>query len=372
MMHGALLMNMKMKNKNLFVALTLSALFVSCLGDNNENKNEPIEYTYSDAAWILCSGAEGQDGSLLCYDYEKNALSKVAASVGVSPSDAFAYGNKLYVVGSGSNMIYVIDKKSQRTLASISTTQEMGEQEGADPRQIVAYGNNVFVTTGGGYVAVLDTTSFNISRTYKVGSRPEGMSVGMNASEQLLLYVANSDDGGGNPSISKINLATGSIDDLHFETLHNPRQLAVAGSDIYVLDWGYIDEDGTRKESGIYWLSDGSSRILTSDAVDMDAAGYSIVSCSWAPSSRVPLFSVENIYYGSHNSYVWSAENTLPTTISLDPNSGNIWVGFRAVDGVSDGYVNVYTSGGQFITKFDTGANPCRITFSYSVGTYTY
>lgn len=80
---------------------------------------------------------------------------------------------------------------------------------------------------------LLIPSGFQKKDEYKAGPYPEGVAV-----NRGYLYVANSDYGNGNASISVINLSTKATTEIKNENIRNPQEIAVAGSDIYYLDWG--------------------------------------------------------------------------------------------------------------------------------------
>ena len=81
-------------------------------------------------------------------------------------------------------MIVAYNKKTNSVIDRISTTDEMGATEGYTPRHIIGYGDNIFFTTYGGYVARLDAKTLTVTDKAQVGSAPEGLTLG----ERLWLW----------------------------------------------------------------------------------------------------------------------------------------------------------------------------------------
>ena len=362
---------------NLIVMALGTTLLTGCLSD--DKNDQPAEYVVTNGALIVNNGSSSNsiDGSLTFLDYEsgsarqnvfKNANGE---SLGGTPNSVMCYGNKVYVAGSDENAVFVLDKKTFKLIERISTTDEMGEAEGVMPRSLTAYDKNVYVSTYGGYVGVIDTLDLSVRNMYKVGSYPEGMAIGTK-DNLVYLYVANSDYGNGNGSISVVNLSSGSVSEI--KGVRNPQELAVAGDNIFVLDWG----DGwTQKDAGVYLINGSSVKNIIPDATGMAAAGYNIVTFN-APydSDKKISYSIFNIAYGTLSTFTLSGDSKnpieSPAAISVDPNTGYVLIASRRfnpdtdkIDYSAPGFINMYTGNGEYVKTFDTGVEPHQITFLY-------
>lgn len=384
--------NMKKFLLSFAVMLMGSTLLTGCLESDNDN-NTPTEYVVTKGVLVINNGNyyNGIDGSLTFLEFGTNSITAQqnvyknanGESLGGTPNDVMAYGDKIYIAGSDENTVFVLNAKSFRVIEKINTIQEMGESEGVNPRALEAYGSNVFVSTYGGYVAVIDTLSLKIRDMYKVGSAPEGMAIGGTSDTDVSLYVANSDYGYGNGSISKINLANGSITTIKNEKIHNPQQLAVAGDVVYVLDWGYYDENWMQKDAGVYMINGSIVSKVVPDATGMAASGQSIVTYNYPYGSSKPTYSIYNIVYGSLSNFTLSGGNPIesPCAINIDPNTGFIYLASRVIDPdtgypsyTMPGFINIYNGNGQFVaeTSYATGVEPHAIAFTYGVAKIQY
>ena len=377
---------------NLAVMVMGATLLTSCLGDDKSTDN-PTEYVVTNGALIINNGSSynGIDGSLTFLDYEtgetKQNVYKNAngTSLGGTPNALLVYGDKVYIAGSDENTVFVLNKKTFKLIEKISTTEEMGEAEGAMPRYVTAYEDKVYVSTYGGYVCVIDTGDVNMPPyyydKYKVGSYPEGMAIGLKDNVPFL-YVANSDYGNGNGSISIINLTSGAVSEFKNEKIHNPQELALAGDYIYVLDWGYYDENWVQKEAGVYLINGSSVQKIIPDATGMAAAGYNILTFN-APydSGKQTTYSIYNIAYGTLNTFTLSGDSSnpivSPAAISIDPNTGYVMIASRTKnaetgypDYAAPGFVNLYTGNGQYVKTLATGVEPHQIAYLYSTAKY--
>lgn len=385
---------------NLAVMLAGATLLASCLSNDNNNGNNQQQVTVTKGAYIINNGNSysGIDGSLTFLDYTGSTIKAEqgvyqrgnGASLGNTPNDIIAYGDKLYIVGSGENTIFVVDKKTLKQLPNgwVSTTALLGEAEGNSPRRLTAYNGLVYFTTYGGYVAAIDTTSFSLKAKYPVGSAPEGLTFGFinnGSATTATLYVANSDYGNGNGSISSINIANGSVTEIKNEKIKNPQEIAVAGDLLYVLDWGTYDDSWNQVGNGVYLVGSNNTSLVVPGATGMTAAGYVIYTFNDTyGSSDGPTFSMLDIRTNAVSNLNLNAASThrilSPAAIAVDPNTGNLLVASRSENpdapGTASftlpGYVNVYSASGTFVESFATGVEPHKIEFSYGQTTITY
>jgi hypothetical protein len=285
------------------------------------------------------------------------------------------------VVVSSQNVIYVRDAKSGQTLTSLNTTALMGEGSGLGPRRITAASGNLYVSTKGGYVAAIDTTNYQLAQTYKVGSYPEGLTVAGSK-----LYVANSDDGRHqSPSISVIDLVTGSATTITHENIRHPQEVAAIGNAIYYLDLGTVDESGSRQsDNGVYRI-EGDSIVKVVDATGMAVGNY-----TYKNETTVRIYTynkplgtdfADYWYYDANTRetmYFTSIEDAEPAAIAVDPLSEEVFIAFNQVnrpsiwdppvpDYTKGGFVNIYNvNGGTEKATFSCGIRP--VVFAFYVG----
>ena len=373
-----------------FAVVMMGAAFLTaCSNDDNNTNSGGQKYISTSGALIINNGSvsSGIDGSLTFLDFSTNPIgvqqnvykSVNGQSLGGTPNDVIVHGGKIYIAGCDENTVFVLDKKTFKQVQRISTTDALGTAEGVNPRHLIGYADKVYVTTYGGYVAVVDTASLAITNKYKVGSAPEGMGFGGSESA-LYLYVANSDYGMGNGSISIINLTNGSITEIKDEKIHNPQELAVAGTDIYVLDWGTYDENWNQVDAGVYRISSTVGGNVVSkiipDATGMATYGSTILTYNYPYGKSEPSFSQYDINYNILTSVVYSGGNPIksPCAIAIDPNTAYIYIASRNMDASTGypsyntpGFVNVYSPTGELLgsTSYATGVEPHAIAFSY-------
>jgi DNA-binding beta-propeller fold protein YncE len=239
--------------------------------------------------FIINNGSSYQsiDGSLTYINYaamtpsaQQNVYQMVnGESLGGTPNDVLVYGQKVYITGFDENTIFVLDTRNSKELKKISTTDLLGEAEGRGPRRAAAFDGKVYFTTYGdgdkGYVAAIDTTNFALQKKYQVGSHPEGLAFGIDGTNTVTLYVANSDWSMGNGSISKIDIASGSVTNSEYEKVKNPQEIVVETTgNLYVLDYGhYVEASKTQVDAGVYKISGNSVSQVVPNATGMPVYG---------------------------------------------------------------------------------------------------
>ena len=373
-----------------------TTLLTGCLGDDSKGGDTPTEIVVTKGALVINNGSSNQsiDGSLTFFDAmsgaaEADIYKKVnGKSLGGTANDVLVYGQKVYVVGSDENTIFVLDSRNYKELKQVSTTDLLGDAEGNMPRRIIAYENKVYFTTYGGYVAAIDTTKFDknepitLDEKYKVGSYPEGLAVGGNTT--AMLYVANSDWGMGNGDISVIDLATKSVSTIKPDKVKNPQEILAAGTTLYVLDSGHYEADG-QKDAGVYRIDGNNNvKLVVPNATGMTGYGYTIYTFNnpWG-STTGATYSAYNVEYDVLSSLSFNGDSAhpivAPAAISIDPNTGNFYIASRPLDKETGfpsyalpGFVNIYSSTGQYISYFDTGVEPHKIEFSYGTQKIIY
>lgn len=159
-----------------------ASLLTSCLNDNDNNNNQPVKIPITTGLYVVNNGQWNKNnGSLTYFDYTTLKAQQLFSGVGElgdTPNDAYTKGDTIFIVVSTDNMIVAYNKKTNSVIDRISTTDEMGATEGYTPRHIIGYGDNIFFTTYGGYVARLDAKTLTVTDKAQVGSAPEGLTLG--------------------------------------------------------------------------------------------------------------------------------------------------------------------------------------------------
>lgn len=361
------------------VLLAGTSVLTSCLDDDDDSSDSRIPVIINKGVYVVNSGNEYNsiDGSLTYINADnwvtnKNAFASVnGRSLGLTANDAIIYGSKLYVAVTGANTIEVIDNNNLSAIRQLSTTRLMGDDKGKKPRHLIATAGYIFVSTFDGYVAAIDTVNYNLYKTYKVGSYPEGMTgVGQ------YLYVANSDYGRGNASISAINLYTGEVDELKNPLINNPVAMTADENGLYVLDYGTYDENSNQTGAGVYKIYNRQVSFLI-EATAMTLVGTKIytVNAPYRNTPVVPTYKIYDTSTGQVTSFIADGNPVTnpeapfsPSAIAADPVRNYIYISSYDKDpdtgyaGYSiDGYLNAYDVNGKLVQKCPTGVGPTAI-----------
>ena len=382
-----------------FVMMVMGAsLLTSCLSDNDNKNNQPITVPVTTGLYVVNNGQWNQNnGSLTYFDYKTMTAQELLGpgELGDTPNDAYTKGDTIFIAVNTDNMIVVYNKKTNSVIDRVSTTEEMGEIEGNGPRHIIGYGKYIYFTTYGGYVAQMDAKELTVTDKVKVGSAPEDLSLG-GTSDAPVLYVANSDYGYGNASVSKVTVKAngfGAVETITSEKIQNPQDILAVGNGFYYIDWGHYTDDYSKQlDAGLYYYENGAVSLLVENATGMGvgmvyaagyAVGYNIVTFNNPyGSDNKPSYNTYNTYTRSKTTLTLTGDtgNEIfsPAAIAVDPLTGNIVIASRAKDPDTGsasftlpGYANIYNYNGQFVkgSNFQTGIEPHTIGFT--LGTQT-
>lgn len=283
-------------------------------------------------------------------------LSKNNRLLGDTGNDMKMYGNKIYIVLNGSNLIEVLDKS---TGASLKQINMMNGNISKSPRSIVFHGSNAFVTCYDGYVDVLDTASLVITGRIQVGANPEDLAISNGK-----LYVSNS--GGLNApqmdsTVSVINL----VDLQHVGKITvglNPgRIITDAEGDLYVIargNYGTIPARMVRINS----LTDQKEETFSFDALGIEKMNEHFLITFYdynSSQSAVRLFDPSSESLLANSFFLTSEVQTL-YGISYDSVQNKIYC-LDAMGFTNSGYVRRYSADGIYELSYHVGLNPSKM-----------
>lgn len=349
----------------------------SCDDDEEDNSLptiDPVLVDINRGIYVINSGNEGYqiDGSLTYINAETWATSNKAflaangRSLGLTANDGVVYGSKLYVVVTQENTVEVIDNNNMKSLKQIKTADAMGADKGAQPRHIAAYNGKVYVTTFSGYVAEIDTATYDVTNTFPVTnvadevaqSYPEGITAA-----EGRLYVANSSYGNGIcPSVAIIDIASGNISVLKDDNINNPNDVAIINGKLYVLDYGTYDANWNQSGAGVREISGRNVKKVV-DGTAMAFAGNKIytINAPYTYPATTPSYYVYDITTSKTSEFITSSGADAPYSacaIKADPVRGYVYIASYNQDpdtkytgyGI-DAYVNVYDADGSVVKK---------------------
>lgn len=379
-----------MKKYFFSLAVILSSVLLTACDDNDNGKNI-YSVPVTKGAYVICSGNVwgGIQGSLTYIDYATGTASqnqfaaKNGRSLGSTPNNAIVYGDKMYIAVTDDNTIEVVDAKTLASIKQIKLTQLIDNVIGVSPRCITAADGIIYVSTygassntfdsetwvtttsGNGYVAAIDTLTFSLKDTYTVGSYPEGLAVTNN-----YLVVANSDYSAvTKASLSVINLSTKEVETVTNAQITNPTAVAIAGSDIYVLDMGnYYDVAG-----GIRKVTSADNVTTLFDCTNATFVGTKIYASNCVYGQDTDGFIVYDISTGSKKNYDSGVSKFFyPNVVTADPITGNIFVASYSENAdtpnspsySTNGYVVEYDANGTKLKEYNCGVGPNAIVFN--------
>ena len=380
---------MKKYLMNLAVVLTGAALFTACSSDDDSTPvKTPVDVTNGIA--VVCSGNMGSaiNGGFTYYNYDtKQAVPQAFKQVngrelGLTANDALVYGSKAYIVVDNEGTVEVVSKTTLKSIKQIKLSTLMEEGQGAHPRHICAKDGKIYVSTygtsqadwvnyttlGNGYVAVIDTLSFSLQKTYAVGAYPEGLAILDND-----LYVVNSNYGMGNASISKINMTTGEEKKITNDNIINPVSAVALDGNLYFLDSGSYDYNPPYAQinAGVRKVTPAGEVTKVIDATMMcsDGTDIYVINSPYAYGiDPQPTYAIYNVASATSKAFVPSEGVEFPAAIGVDPNSGNIFIASNVRDDdkgtvsyVLPGYVKQYKADGTLVSKFDCWTGPTAI-----------
>ena len=344
----------QLKLNYLLIALAFVATLASC------HKDKVVPDTGTPGSqrvglYVLNQGGFFANNSTLTYyDYATKALIPdqytVAntAKLGDTGNDAGIYGSKMYVVVNNSNVIDIVNSSNAKLIKQITLNQ---------PRSVVFYKSNAFVTSYNNTVSVIDTASLTITKTINVGRSPEQMVVSNGK-----LYVANS--GGLDPNFDKtvsvIDLAT-LTETKKVTVIDNPVTItADTYGNVYVLSLGD------------YGTVIGGMTIIdnTTDAVKSQktlSLGYNIPITALGDFVYYPTADNKIAVYNSKTQTAAAANFitdgttiTTPYAITTDARTGEVFIA-DAKDYSSNGTVYVFDKNGKKEYSITAGINPGKI-----------
>ncbi|MGF7080693.1 YncE family protein [Mucilaginibacter sp. UYCu711] len=348
----------QIKLHNLFIALTFTTILASCHKDKTDPT--PDKPTAERAGvYILNQGAFSKNNSTLTYyDYTTKALTGdlfVATNtnkLGDTGNDLGIYGSKMYIVVNNSNLVYVSTAKTSKVLKTITLNQ---------PRSVVFYKTNAFVTSYNNTVSVIDTATMVITKTINVGSSPEQMAIANGK-----LYVANS---GG---LDYPNVGT-TVSVIDLTTLAEVKKVTVIADpisvtadtfgNVYVLSLGIITN--TQNVNPGLTIINNTTDVVKSKA-DL-SLGYNVPIYAqgdfvYYPTvdNKIAVYNAKTQTLSSANFVTDGTAITTPYAISGDVLTGEIFIS-DAKDYASNGTLTAFDKNGKKEYVITTGINPGKI-----------
>ncbi|RZA01264.1 MAG: YncE family protein [Sphingobacteriaceae bacterium] len=336
----------------LFAVLLLVTILTSCRKD----KVEPDKGTPNANIYVLNQGGIGKNNSTLTYyDYATQSLiadqyfTANNNKLGDTGNDAVISGSKMYIAVNYSNIVTVVNAKGAKFIKQITLNQ---------PRSVVAYQGNIFVSSYTNTVSVIDTSTLTITKTINVGRAPEQMVVSNGK-----LYVANSgglDYPNFDKTVSVIDLTT-LTETKKITVIDNPVTITADGNgNVYVLslgNYGNVVGGMTVINNATDVVKSTSNPSLYYN-VPMAIAGDNL----YYPTGdkKIAVFNTKSQTVTSTNFITDGTTISEPYAITTDSRTGEVFIA-DAKDYSSNGTVYVFDKNGKKEYSITTGINPGKI-----------
>lgn len=351
-----------MKIKNILLSflcgMTLLAGFSACSDDDNASLSWKEGATIdvpNYRVFILTEGRWNKNNSHLTFaDLAQDtvfagdvyAAQNGNEKLGDTGNDMIAYNGDLYVVMSGSEVLYRLNGSGVRQ----AVYSDFEKDKLGQPRSVVGANGKIFVTCYGGYIARFDATTLAFEDSVKVGSNPEEI-INYNG----MLMCVNSGWGTGH-TLSMVN--SGSFDEVvDVEIPTNSFGLKQLGNYVYTLSYDasyqtYVSE--LDLETMTYKKVADASRILP---VGNDL--YMAHSVSDAETFEVTTtFSVYHSQNKTTEPWVLKGapEALAKSTVYMlerNPYDGSYFI--ATTDYVSNGTIYHFAANGTYLSQFPAG-----------------
>ena len=328
----------------------------------NGCRETPKEENVLGDVYILNQGGMGMNNaSLSCYNSQTGELQNDCfravnkRGLGDIGNDLKAYGGKLYCVVNGSNTVEVMNVQTGESVKQISLS-------GKSPRSIAFWKNKAYVCCYDGTVVQIDTATFAVEKTVKVGRNPEDLCVSGGK-----LYVSNS--GGMDWETGNYDTTVSVID---LNSFAEVKKIAVGmnpgfiqaddyGNVFLVVRGNYVDVFAEFK--CISSQSDAVTHTfnLAPDVFTISGTSAYLCQYDWgAMSCVVKEFDVVSKVVKKENFFTEAVEIQAPYSISVDKTNGDVYIG-DARDYISSGDVHCFASNGKKKFTKSVGYFPSKI-----------
>jgi DNA-binding beta-propeller fold protein YncE len=370
--------------RNVFVLLCAAVLFLAACGKDSTGGTHVVTQvtdgdTLRNGFYLLNEGNMGMNLASLDYfnsatgQYQRNIYGLVnptaVKELGDVGNDIQIYGSKMYAVINMSDKVEVMDAHSARRLSSIGIR---------NCRYVTFYKGKAYVSSyavqisdgngGPGFVAEIDTSTLQITRTVTVGRQPEEMAI---VGDKM--YVANS--GGYSPqnydrTVSVIDMNTFTETKKIDVAINLERCKADQYGDVYVSSRG----DYYNIPSKLYVLD--SKNDIVKDSFNLGASNVVIngdsayiysVAWSYITNKNTVTYALINVKTGTVISNNFITDGTdkqiaVPYGLAIDPSNGDIYV-TDAKDYLVSGTLYCFDKTGTKKWSVTAGDIPAHIAF---------
>lgn len=341
---------------------TLCALFFSSCEKNDELQIPSV----TSGLYVLNEGREkSNNASVTAFDFTTTTAyndyfsKKNNRGLGDLGQDMIKYGSKIYVAASNSSLIEVINIKTGTSIKTIPMVSSSNTP--SKPRGLAAYDGKVYISLYDGHVARLDTTSLTIDNTIQVGANPEQIVAANNK-----IYVVNSIT---DNTVSVIDPAS-FTEIKKIQVVINPTKIkADKYGNLYVIsmgDYGYTNPVTLQRidasTENVTTISGITPYNMTVDGDHLYLYSYDY-DASWNVVNKKYLtYNAVNQTLSNTEFVSSSAISGIPYCIDVDPDTKDIFIG-ETVDYKTPGKMYCFSQNGTLKYSFTTGVNPSKTVF---------
>lgn len=371
-----------MKYRNILAIVFLVLILGSCRKDDSvvphEEEQLPADTSIT-GFYLLNEGNMGMNKASLDYFdnssgvYKRNIYNEInptaTKELGDVGNDLQVYGSKLYAVINMSDKVEILDAKTAKRLGQVTIPNCRYVTFAAGRAYVSSYAGIVGDPTAPeGYIAEVDTATFQIVRTVNVGRQPEEMAVVGNK-----LYIANS--GGYSPpdyerTVSVVDLITFTEIKRIDVAINLHRLKKDRDGDLYVTSRG----DYYNIPSDLYVIDTKTDKVK--DSLDIAAANLCIqgdsayvysVEWSYIQNDNVITYALINVKTEQVISRNFITDGTekdikIPYGLAINPKNGDIYI-TDARDYVTPGTLYCFGTNGKKKWSVTTGDIPAHFAF---------
>lgn len=352
---------------NTLCALMIGAGFTSCLEDDENKPDLPIEpETYP--TYILNEGLWGANNANITKFYANynigtltdEYLANNGKQMGDVANAMIEENNSIYVLLNGSKYVARLNEFTQE-----QARYTFPENEG-EPRCMDVEDNFIYVTQYGGQVSKINIKDMSLAGTFHNGDNLEGI-----AEKDGKLYVANSYKGINdfNQEVFVINAKTMALEKT-LQVVLNPTKIHEIDDKIYLISQGnYMDIPGALQvldtEKGTFTpilenvtkITEGNNGLVYGVCSTYDS-NWQLTNSFFTYDPKTNKVSKESFLQDAPSSFSTDAIYLL----EVDENNGFIYVGTS--DYVNSGTIYQFDKTGKLIQSFDSGGiNPSAMVF---------
>lgn len=283
---------------------------------------------------------------------------RTGRQLGDTGNDMIIYGSKLYIVTSVSSTLEVLNAKTLSSIKQLSIVENGTAQQ---PQNITAINGEIYISTFGGKVWCIDTTTFEVKTKIQVGLNPDRIT-----NDGTSIFVSNS-GGLNNPvydsTVSVINPIT-KTEIKRITVGINPGGIIVAPDhNIYVLTRGnYMDIPAKlHRINGTTLTKDTSYAIEAAYLENYSNSHFVIAYYTNQENMTLAKFNLQNQKLENQN-FISLSDYTTFYGMIYSSKAKRFYLK-DAGNYTNQGKINCYNEQGTFLTSYNVGLNPNKVIY---------